>query len=351
MVRAFSPQQFKRGTASQARGVVDWFSRLISKAYDLILIDLVMKILRFVKDLLVKNWWLKLAAIVLAYALWLMVRGNEAERVFTVPLVVQIPRNMEIVNDRPSSVEIVARGSSQVGGLANLNYTIDLQTAGEGEHPVQLTTDGVRISPASGLEVIRVSPARITIVLERIISKDVPIRIPIQGSPAAGLELYASAFSPDTVRLTGPRSLIEPIKEVSTNPVSLEGQSRSFRAMVNFDIENADVHTNLASVEVNVELGNRRIAETYKTPVTVVDGDDFTVKPEFVSVIALVPVNLKEGIVAEDFQATVSARDSGTAQRRVAKVDVVYTKEPVAGFQIKEVIPEEIVLVRRSRKK
>jgi hypothetical protein len=68
-------------------------------------------ILRSIKDFLLRNWWLKLASLLLAYALWLVVRGSEGERVFAVPLTVRIPRNMVIVNERRSSVEITAQGS------------------------------------------------------------------------------------------------------------------------------------------------------------------------------------------------------------------------------------------------
>jgi hypothetical protein len=36
--------------------------------------------LEILRDLVVRNWWLKICALLLAWALWLMVRGTEAGR-------------------------------------------------------------------------------------------------------------------------------------------------------------------------------------------------------------------------------------------------------------------------------
>ncbi|MBZ5499183.1 MAG: hypothetical protein LAP85_22525 [Acidobacteriia bacterium] len=308
---------------------------------------------RFIKDLILKNWWLKLAAILLAYALWIMVRGAEGERVFTVPLVVQIPRGMEIVNERPNSVEIAALGAPNLtGSLPNLTYTIDLQSAGEGEQTVSLTPDGVHVSPGSGLTVIRVNPARATFVLERVIAKDVPVRVPIQGSPAAGLDIYTAACRPISVHISGPRSAIIPIRGVETDPVSLAGQRQSFQTTVNLNVRNADIHTSPTAVEVDVELGPHRETRTLRIPVTVLDDAGYDVSPPSLSVSVLVPVTFKRQLAAEDFSATVSVPNSEPlSSRMAAKPAVEITKELGTGIVIKQVSPQEVTLLRRARKK
>lgn len=309
--------------------------------------------LRFFKNLILKNWWLKLAGLLLAYALWLMVRGSEGERVFTVPLVVQIPRNMEIVNQRPSTAEITTLGSTSLtDSQPNLNYTINLQSVGEGEQTVSLNPAGVRVSPASGLTVIRVNPARITLVLERIASKDVPVKVPIQGTPATGLDFYRLTCQPSVVRITGPRSSISRIKEAQTEPVSIAGQNHSFQTIVNFSVQDDDMHMDPAAVAVNVEMGAHRVVRTFRIPVTAIQGDAFTVNPPFVSVSVLVPVTFKGHLTAEDFRATASMLNSGpNSYRVIARPEVEIRADLDAGIRVKQITPDEVTLLRKARKK
>jgi hypothetical protein len=311
------------------------------------------EVLRFIRNLILKNGWLKLSALLLAFALWFMVRSSAGERVFTVPLVVQIPRNMEIVNERPSSVEITTLGAPNLaGGFSNLTYTIDLQSASEGELTIPLSPAGVRVPAAAGFSVIRVSPARVTLVLERVISKDVPVKAVITGNPANGFDLYKATVQPERVRISGPRSEIEPMKEVATQPVSIAGLDHSFQTMVNFDLQNDDIHTSPVAVGVNVEVGVHREAQVFKIPVSVEEADNFVATPNSVSVTVLVPVDLAKEVTAEDFRAVASGHNPEPGTNRiVTKPDVQMTVELDAGIVIKEVRPEEITLHRKTGKK
>jgi len=91
---------------------------------------------RFFQELLLENWSLKLTAVLLSLILWLFVRGEPGpERVVAVPLEVLLPRQMEITNQRPTSVEVTMRGAA----FSNMLFSqplptciIDLQDAKEG---------------------------------------------------------------------------------------------------------------------------------------------------------------------------------------------------------------------------
>jgi hypothetical protein len=80
------------------------------------------------------------------------VRGDPgAASVITVPLEIRIPRNVEITNERPRSVEVTVRGtaSSPWFGQPSPSCVIDLQSAEEGQHVAPLTPDNVRITDAN----------------------------------------------------------------------------------------------------------------------------------------------------------------------------------------------------------
>jgi hypothetical protein len=130
---------------------------------------------RFFRQCLLENWNLKATAFLMALIIWFFVRGEPGpERVVQIPLEVQVSHNMEITGKRPSMIEITMRGTAFSGALFGQTLptcTIDLQDAGEGAHVVALTPDSIKAPKASGIEVIRVNPARVTIALKRTISK------------------------------------------------------------------------------------------------------------------------------------------------------------------------------------
>jgi YbbR domain-containing protein len=251
------------------------------------------KVLRFLKDVLLKNWGLKLTSILLSFALWLMVSGNQGERVVQAPLTYQIPFGMDIVSERPKTIDVTVQGSfsNLTGETAAISYNIDLQNASEGDHTVELSTTGVRLSPASGLRVIRVSPARITLKLERVIKKTVPVKVPYAGTPAKDTDLYQLTYTPTSVTISGPRSNVDRINVVETDPVSIANRDSSFQTTANLNIEDADIHSSPGGpVIVNVDLGPHRVAHTIRVPVTVLNDASFVVSPSTLAVRVLVPI-------------------------------------------------------------
>lgn len=215
--------------------------------------------LEFTKNFLLENWWLKLAGILVAYLLWLLVRTGEGERNFTIPLVLQVPRNMEIVNDHPDSVVATAIvAPHMVDKLPDLTYTIDLHTAGEGRHMVLLSPAGIPVSPDTGVTILRVNPSRMSLMLERVISRSVPVKVVIQGDPADGFQVDGAAARPDAVYLIGPRSKINAVSEAETGPIVVAGKKKSFSTTANISPRLVDIHSNPDTLEVTVEIGPRR---------------------------------------------------------------------------------------------
>jgi len=216
-----------------------------------------------------------------------------------------------------------------------------------------LTPNGVHVGPASGLRVMRVSPARVTIILERVISKEVPVTVPIQGTIPPGLDLYQLTCRPSSVHVSGPRSQVSALKEVETDPLSLAGKRGSFQTTASFNLPSDDIHTNpVGPVAVDVELGPRREVHTLKIPVTVLNDDGYKASPQFVTVTVLVPVTFQGRLGAEAFRATVAVPNTESPLNRLtAKPEVELTKDLDAGITIKQVKPEEVTLLRAQRKK
>jgi YbbR domain-containing protein len=218
---------------------------------------------RFIKEYLLENWNLKTTALLLALILWLFVRGEPgSERVVTIPLEVQVPSQMEIVSERLATIEVTMRGTTLSTEWFNTplpTCVIDLQRAQEGEHVVILTPDNVRIPKGSRIEILQVNPTRVVLVLERTVSKEVPIIVPLRGKLPGGLEMYNKSQNPTSLIVTGPRSRIEALAEVTTDAISLSEQNQSARFLLNLKLKNSAIRTSwINPVQVDIEIGPRQ---------------------------------------------------------------------------------------------
>ena len=216
---------------------------------------------QFVRKYLLENWTLKATALLLALLLWLFVRGEPGpERVVTIPLEIQLPSQMEIVNERITTIEVTMRGAALSGKWFNNTplptCVIDLQKAREGVHTVMLTPDNVRVPKGSGIEILQVNPTRVVLELERTISKEVPITVPLKGKLPHGFEIYGKTQYPVSLTITGPHSRVRSISEVSTEPIVLNDQTQSARFFVDLNLRNDAVRTSWVDpVQVDLQIG------------------------------------------------------------------------------------------------
>ena len=114
------------------------------------------------------NWWLKLLALGLAYALWLAV--GQAPRVdvgVSVPLELQnLAADLQVTGEMTTRIHLILRGpesilrklpSEQVG------VVLDLEGFSAGNHVIPLTADDVE--RPSGIDVVRITPDEVRLEL------------------------------------------------------------------------------------------------------------------------------------------------------------------------------------------
>jgi hypothetical protein len=139
---------------------------------------------------------------------------------------------------------------------------------------------------------------------------------------------------------------------VATDPLSISGREHSFQQIVNFDLQGDDIHTSPVAIDVNVELGVHRIEREFRIPVSLSDEEDFTASPPFLAVSVLLPVNFKGQFEAVDLKAIVSVPvNKPFMNRMAAKPEVMFVRDFDTGIAIKQVNPEEVILLRKTGKK
>ncbi|WP_337288410.1 CdaR family protein [Candidatus Methylomirabilis sp.] len=177
------------------------------------------------------NLGLKLASLGLAFALWIVVAGEQRdERTLNVPLTIaQLPKDTTLLNVPGDFVTVQLRGpKSLISGLSpnEVDVDLDLSTLKEGENLVAVKSDQVDVP--RGVEVIQVSPKWVRLVLESVTERAVRVAARVEGNPAAGHYFKRASAHPDRVRLIGPKSEVNRMDKVYTSTISIEGRSRDF---------------------------------------------------------------------------------------------------------------------------
>ncbi|HSW39526.1 MAG TPA: CdaR family protein [Acidobacteriota bacterium] len=303
---------------------------------------------RLTRKSLLKNWSLKATALFLALILWLFVRGEPGpERVVAVPLEVQVPHQMEITSERPTTVEVTMRGAAFSNlwfGQSVPTCVIDLQGAGEGQHIVTLTSDNIRLAKGSGIEVLQVVPARVTIILERTVFREVPIVVPVKDDPPKGYEIYRKTVRPATVVISGPRSRIDPLEQVLSEPVSIKTQKKSTRYYVRLDLRDDTIRSSVEPpIQVDIMIGPRRRLQTItKVPVAIADAAHETF-PSHVSVQVLAPPDAVEKLKPDIIEVLVDTTNINVSKLPVKiKPSVRLLNDLDGTVDLRETRPSEI---------
>ena len=246
-----------------------------------------------------RNVALKIVSVFIALLLWLIVAGEQpAERGLRIPLELRnLPVNLEVVDLPLEAVDVRVRGpSGTLSRLApgDLVAALDLQSAKSGPRLFHVTPEQVRAP--FGVEVAQVSPSTLALRFETSAARTVPIAPKVEGEVAPGYLITAITAEPATVDLVGPQSVISQISEALTEPISVEGASKTVREPVT-----------VGAVRPNVRL---KTPQRAIVTVTVVPAP--TEKA-----LERVPVrlrNVEPGLTAQALPPVVSVRVRGSQQ-------------------------------------
>ena len=204
---------------------------------------------------------LKIASVVLAALIWLVVAGEQiVERGFRIPLEFSnLPAELELAGDAPTLVDVRVRGSS--GALGRLTpgelvAILDLRQARAGPRLFHLSGSDVRAP--FGVDVVHVTPSSLAITFEPSATKQVAVSPVVEGEPAAGFEVRRVTSDPAVVVVSGPTTAVRATSEAITEPVSVAGAASTVTEVVNVGVADPAVHLRSAeAVRVTVTIVRR----------------------------------------------------------------------------------------------
>ena len=191
-----------------------------------------------------RNLGLKLISVVLASALWFTVAGeHDVERTVRVPLEFRnTPPLMEVVGDRPTTVDVRVRGSSAV--LSRLDQdeivaVLDLTTVRVGSKLFNMRAEHVRAP--FGVDVLQVTPSTISLELERSAKRMLKVVPAVEGEPAPGFAIGTVSSDPAQVEVIGPESHLTDLTSATTEAVMVNGARAAVDDQVTIGVSDSAV--------------------------------------------------------------------------------------------------------------
>jgi YbbR domain-containing protein len=177
-----------------------------------------------------KNWVLKLLSLLFALFLWYFVVGEDkVDMNVTLPVeIVNLPRELIISNQFKKQLEVTVSGQrSLIRGMAaqHISRTIDLSKASPGTVVIQNNPDS--ISLPRGLSILRVQPTTVTLLLDRLIKKELPIKPILVGKVHKDFKLDSVTVDPTTLEISGPQAILGQEQNLNTSTIDINGLNQS----------------------------------------------------------------------------------------------------------------------------
>ena len=176
-------------------------------------------------DRLLVDWPLKILALSLAAGIWISVTDEpNIVQDFQPPLTIETGEERILAQDSPATITVRLSGpesSMRRFEALVLALTVDVQTSPLGRTDITLSADNLNGVPG-GIEVESISPNRLTLNVERLITKRLPVELVMKGSPPSGFFLYATEIQPKVLTVQGPESEVNALFALPTEAVQLD---------------------------------------------------------------------------------------------------------------------------------
>jgi YbbR domain-containing protein len=173
-----------------------------------------------------KDFLRKLVAFFFAVLVWkaVDVQLHEFETISSVPVRINYEAGKIVVDNRLVTADVTVRGSRrrlQKLQVTDLSINADVPVVEEGvrNYELRLSPSDVRTPP--GVRVQSISPSRIQIPVDRIVSRDVPVRVNDQGELSPGYRVQERKVVPSNVTVIGPSKIVNDISRLSTEAILL----------------------------------------------------------------------------------------------------------------------------------
>lgn len=213
-----------------------------------------------IKRLFWENIAFKAAAVVLAVILWVFVTSKgQTEMSLSVPIeYANIPPGIEISKHTMTTAHIVVRTHESLSKnirQENVRVSVDVSRAKKGEEIFALKKDDVKV--AYGATVTKIEPLTVKVMFEETVSKKVPVKPEVTGSPEQGYAVKRIEVRPDEVVIEGAKSEVRKVGMLRTEPIDISGLAEDLRQEVKLEGTDGNIRTKIDKVNVQIRIVRR----------------------------------------------------------------------------------------------
>jgi YbbR domain-containing protein len=162
--------------------------------------------------------------------------ANEIEILIPVDLY-RLPAGLTVVGSAPKEIELRVKGPPAVLEDLKRNaprYNLDLAGVAVGSESIAVNPDLIQM-PAEA-RITRVNPAYLTVKVERLLKKRVPVKVAVSGEPEGGYLITDMLARPSTILICGPETAVGLVDEIFTKPIDVTARSESFKKEIAIDL-------------------------------------------------------------------------------------------------------------------
>ncbi len=178
-------------------------------------------------------------AIAISMVLWVIAHGErDSEQNFDIPVALHgLPDDVVVTEQSETEINIRVQGSrASLRNVTSTSMEYPLNLEGVKSGPAVYDVEASHIEAPRGIKVVSRSPARIELAIEPRGRKNVRIRPDVEGDPADGFVAGDVVVEPERVWLTGARSDVLRLSEVTTETVELTGLAEPLEKQVRLSL-------------------------------------------------------------------------------------------------------------------
>jgi len=304
----------------------------------------------------VENLGIKITSLILALAVYAHVYTQQDHTaVLRVPLVLEgLPSDLTVRGEVPEAVRVRFRAKG--GELFKLRaqpptIQVNLSQARPGRLQRPVTTGDVALPPdAEAQAEALMEPVVLSLEIEPRQRVTLPVDVRLTGTPGDSLvALSPVVVWPETVSVAGPRGLVEGQKSISTEPIDLNGRTRTVEEMVRLRApQGLRVRPETVSVRVALVKQVRRDFGLLPVRLPPALRAEWEVDPESVRVALAGPRVLLDSVTRSVLRPLARPAES-PAEGDAIPVELTLPASLREGAAVVALEPQTVLLLRRKK--
>lgn len=297
---------------------------------------------------------LKLLSILIAFSLWMFVNFGErdTEEGFRVALELRnIPAHLMITSPRVDFIDIRVSGPrTLLGRIDRSRLSVPLDLGGVRPGPAVFRVGAESLNLPRGVKLVRINPAQVTLELERMAHKSVPVHLRLVGKLPPDLQIVDTKVSPETVQVTGPASDVEDIHAASTEAVDVSSATvGTVERELPLEVTGDYLSYSASRVAAQIRLEQVSVTREFKHVEVTLRGDGdqrYRVTPDHVRLVVRGPKQLVNNLELDPGAVYIDTPNDGVASQLV-KPDV----DLPTGIELVTCDPEKVQVVAAKKGK